>query len=142
AAEGDGGSLDIARQLVRLLPDTPFLFSIEGSQLPNFLAAGQTWPVGRPGRITVVPQPCPLAQWAEDNGKPGTLAFDVSPEDEKAPPAKQSEIRNPKSIKNPQSAFRNPQWFTLLPRFATRGELGAEFVPAESFIAETLAAAG
>lgn len=71
AGEGDGGSLDVARQLVQELDGVSFIASIEEKHVDAFLAIARGWPLGPTARFVVLPEPLPVAQWAQDNGKPG-----------------------------------------------------------------------
>jgi hypothetical protein len=68
---GDGGSLDLARQLVSELDGTSFIASIEEKHLDAFLDAARAWPLAEGARFIVLPEPLPVAQWAQDNGKMG-----------------------------------------------------------------------
>ena len=106
---GDGGSVDLVRQLVEKLPDVPIVASLQGEKAPAFLHSAASFRWGERSRFDLVLEPGPLAQWAQDNAKTGR--------DEKGA-------------------------LVLLPRFATRGEIGANFVPQESFAPEGLRALG
>ncbi|MFQ5495894.1 MAG: hypothetical protein ACE5EX_10995, partial [Phycisphaerae bacterium] len=110
---GDGAAVDVARQLVTRLPDVSFLVDINEAHVDAFLSLARSWPLNRPGRLTAIVEPMPVAQWAQDNGKPGL----VGPPDA-------------------------PQIATLVPRYASRGEDGSIFVPDETFVADGLAATG
>lgn len=72
SGEGDGGSLDLARQLVSELDGTSFLASIEEKHLDAFLDLARAWPLAEAARFIVLPEPLPVAQWAQDNGKAGS----------------------------------------------------------------------
>jgi hypothetical protein len=111
---GDGGSLDIVRQLLDALPEADFVASVEEKHLTKVLEAARGWNFGRAGRCTRVPEPLPVSQWAQDDGKPGFVG----------------------------SAGADRVVVTLVPRYASRGEDGALFVPGETFLADGLAAAG
>lgn len=74
AGEGDGGSLDLARQLVQELDGVSFIASIEEKHLDAFLGVARGWPIAESARFIVLPEPLPVAQWAQDNGKPGVDA--------------------------------------------------------------------
>jgi hypothetical protein len=106
---GDGGSVDLVRQLVQQLPGIPILASLEASKLPSFLRTAGTWSWDAGRRFDLVLEPGPLAQWAQDDAKAGR--------DASGP-------------------------LLLVPRFASRGELGASFVPGETFAPEGLAPLG
>jgi hypothetical protein len=112
---GDGGSVDLVRQLVTLLPDARFVASIEDKHVARFLETAADWPIGRADRFTLAPESLPVAQWAQDNAKVGVIA-----------PANGGE----------------GQIVTLVPRYASRGEDGATFVPGETFLIEGFAATG
>lgn len=112
---GDGGNLDMARQLIERLPDASFIASIERRHLNEFAALAHGWPLTRPAQLTIIPEDFPVAQWAQDNGKPG---FIQTSEDDPPQPA------------------------TIVPRYASRGEDGSTFVPGETFLLDGLSAAG
>ena len=65
--EGDGGSVDVVRQLLAALPDASFFASIEEKHVDGFLETAKGWR----GKLTLVPEPLPVSQWAQDDGKPG-----------------------------------------------------------------------
>lgn len=67
--EDDGGSVDVVRQLLAALPDATFVASIEEKNVDGFLELAKEWP----GRMTLVPEPLPVSQWAQDDGKPGLV---------------------------------------------------------------------
>ncbi len=113
--QGDGGSIDIARQLVEALPDAHIIASIREDQLTTFLDTSRSWPAARSGTFTLICEPLPVTQWAQDNGKAGVLLDDNG---------------EPASIA------------TLAPRYASRREEGSLFVPGDSFAMNGLAAAG
>jgi hypothetical protein len=73
SGEGDGGSLDIARQLLDALPAANFFASIEEKHLERFLETARAWPIGRADRFTLSAESLPVAQWAQDDGKPGWI---------------------------------------------------------------------
>ena len=112
---GDGGCLDVVRQTLSALPNASFFASIEEKHLERFLETARSWPIGRADRFTVSPEPLPVSQWAQDDGKPGTIAIDDSGKRALA---------------------------TLVPRYASRGEPGASFVPGETYLIDGFAAAG
>ena len=109
AGEGDGGSVDLVRQLVEALPDVALVAGLSESELPKLLLTAGSWRWSPQSRFDLLVEPAPLAQWAQDNAKVGTDAKGR---------------------------------VTLVPRFATRGELGSSFVPGESFALEALPALG
>jgi hypothetical protein len=112
---GDGSSVDIARQLANHLPGASFIVSIADQELDAFLSLARRWPLARPSQFTVLAEPRPVAQWAQDNGKPGLVG---------------SERAGTLRIA------------TLVPRYASRGEELSIFVPHETFLLDSLGAAG
>jgi hypothetical protein len=70
AASGDGGSLDILRQLLEKTRARLLVHAQEhhAAALP---AAMRTWPTEFRDRITLLVQSSPLSQWAQDSAKPG-----------------------------------------------------------------------
>ncbi len=112
---GDGGCLDVVRQLLDALPEADFIASVEEKHLDRVLEAARGWKLGRAGRCALVPESLPVSQWAQDDGKPGIAA-------------------------SKDGADRVV--VTLVPRYASRGEDGAVLVPGETFLADGLAAAG
>jgi hypothetical protein len=115
SGEGDGGSLDLARQLLDALPDASFFASIEEKHLERFLETARAWPIGRADRFTLSAESLPVAQWAQDDGKPGWIE---------------------------PGANRAREAVTLVPRYASRGEDGAIFVAGETFLMDGFAATG
>lgn len=115
--EGDGCSVDVARQLIAKLPDVKFLVHIEDRYVTQLLTTVKRWPLGDRGRVTVLPEQEVLGQWAQDNAKVGFSA------------ARAGESSKPRLV-------------TLVPRYASRREDGSVFVPGESFVADRLNAAG
>jgi len=69
-APGDGGSLDLARQLLEALPGVPILAALEERHLAKFEATARAWPAGA---LTVLVQDMPVSQWAQDDGKSGLV---------------------------------------------------------------------
>lgn len=110
---GDGGSVDIMRQLATVLPGSEFAISIEERFVPALQATAADWGLGAAGRFQLLVETEPISQWAQDNGKAGTVLSESG-----SRPA------------------------TLIPRYASRREDGSEFVPAESLLQETLTRAG
>jgi hypothetical protein len=108
---GDGGGLDVAHQIVEALPEARFFVAIEERFLGPFASSSSQWP---PIDMTVLPQPLEVAQWAQDNGKPGAIA-------------------GTRGAERPA---------ILVPRYASRRDDGSEFVPGESLLVESIAAAG
>lgn len=109
---GDGGTLDVAHQLFKLLPSQHFITAIERKHLNGFLQHLREWNVDP--HLVILPQDLPVAQWAQDNGKSGR-------------------------VKKPDGTWKS---VLLVPRFASRGESPTIFVPGESFLADALSEAG
>ncbi len=107
---GDGGCLDLIRQLAGLIPDATIVASVERKHADGFLAKASGWRADWGRRLVVVPEDLAVSQWSQDNGKSG---------------------RNAKG-----------EPVLLLPRYASRGEVGATLVPGETFLAEGLVASG
>jgi len=110
---GDGGTLDVARQIVELFPKADFLISIEERHLEAVLPLARSWPFSRPSQAQLLVEPLPVAQWAQDSGKEGSV-----------------------------ESAAGRVLVTMAPRYASRGEEGSTFVPGESFLMDSLAAAG
>lgn len=110
---GDGCSLDMARQLVAAAPELPLLVSLQRDNEAEFIESLRRW-TAPPRDLTLVLEPAAVAQWAQDNGKAGT-------------------IRTPAG---------STAAATLVPRFASRGEDGSSFVAGESLLAHGLIEAG
>jgi hypothetical protein len=110
--EGDGGAIDVTRQLVTGIEGVRFIAGIQEANLPRFMAVASTWKLAAGSTFTLLPQALPVSEWAQDNGKVGTVASD------------------PHAV------------VTLVPRYASRGEEGAMFLPGDTFALEAFAAAG
>lgn len=112
--DGDGGCVDMVRQLVSRFPHASVVASIQDSHLPALLDTARDWRLtGAPPTLIVVTYP--LAQWAQDNAKAGILVgLDDKPE----------------------------CTVTLAPRYASRRDEATVFVPGESLVIDGLAAAG
>jgi hypothetical protein len=115
AGIGDGGSVDIARQLVEKAPDVRLLVNIEKRFAEPFAMLVEAWPLRGASQISIVSSEFPVAQWARDNGVAGLVA------DERSGGVTEA---------------------TITPRYASRGEDGTTFVPGESFVMDALAGAG
>lgn len=113
AGEGDGGTVDLARQVFEEIPDAHIVANIQETNLATFQALARGWKITDPARITLVAEPFFVGQWAQDNGKPGIYE---------------------------ETGARKVA--TLVPRYASRGEDGASFVPGETFALEGFAATG
>lgn len=114
---GDGGCLDMFNQLLAALPDARFIISVERKHADGLLAALRGREAPRDKKTSVIIEDLPLSQWAQDNGKPGT-------------------IRAPGALDQAATPF------TLAPRYASRGEEGSIFVAGDSFACEGVAEAG
>lgn len=110
-AEGDGGSVDVARQLLQSVPQAAFVISIEQWFLGTLAETTKNW--REIDRIKLIAEPLECSQWARDNAVVGSVADG-----------------------NSRTAV------TLVPRFASRGEIGSTFVPGDSLLMEGFAAAG
>ncbi|HWB20220.1 MAG TPA: hypothetical protein VG711_07970 [Phycisphaerales bacterium] len=109
---GDGGAVDIARQLTERISSARFLIGIPSDQreaIEQLLAPGAH---ASKASVTYFSSSLTLAQWAQDNGKPGFISA------------------------------ASPKLATIVPRYASRGEDGATFIPGETFIADALAETG
>jgi hypothetical protein len=69
---GDGSCVDVVRQLAAALPDTALIASIERRHLDAFAAESGRWP--RRPKLTLIAEDLPVAQWTQDNAKPGRNA--------------------------------------------------------------------
>ena len=111
---GDGGALDLLRQLCAVVPDADLYVGVEDVHVEPLLAILRGFPLERAGRVVVVASALPMSQWAQDDGKAGL-----------AP-----------------GAGGAPEVVTLVPRYASRSEDGARFMPGETFALEDFAHAG
>ncbi len=134
---GSGDGIDIARQLVAHLPDASFLLSIETKHLDGFLELTKGWPWNRTEQLTICVEPLIVAQWAQDNGKAGTV--DAGESDARQPARG---VTGGLTASGTPVAPRRRQPATLAPRYASRREDGTVFIPGETFLADGLAAAG
>ncbi len=113
SAPGDGGALDIARQLMTRF-DLPTVIHVESKFLPQLNPLATKWAQSRKSAIVLLAQDEPVAQWAQDNAKAGWIVD--------------------------AAGQKKPTW--LLPAFATRGDIGGADIPGESLAAGRLSAAG
>lgn len=111
--EGDGGSLDVARQIAALLPDVPLFVVAQSAHAAILAAHGASWQPGRRAPLTIIEEGLRVSQWAQDNARPGVVERDGG----RVPAA-------------------------LLPRYASRRDELSAFVPGDTFAAESLGAAG
>lgn len=116
---GDGGCLDLMRQLLEALPQARFVASIQDKHFAGLLETCEGWQTlrasGSESRLAQIPESLPVAQWAQDCGKPGFV---------------------------PASTGEGYEIVTLVPRYSSRGEDGAAFVPGETFLVDGFASAG
>jgi hypothetical protein len=111
---GDGGNIDLTRQLIEQLPNVSFIASIQRTHADQFVALARSWRMPHEAPLTVVRENLPVAQWAHDNGKGGF-------------------------IRDESGAMTMA---TIVPRYASRGEAAAAFVPGETLLLDGLAEAG
>ncbi len=114
---GDGGCLDLFQQLLGVLPDARFVISVERKHAGGLLETLRGWTAPRGKDTSVIIEDLPLSQWAQDNGKPGTVRLPGQPDSAATP-------------------------FTLVPRYASRGEEASIFVAGDSFACEGVAETG
>ncbi|MBL8858826.1 MAG: hypothetical protein JNL28_10000 [Planctomycetes bacterium] len=113
SGEGDGGIVDMPRELLTKIENVAFVASIQDKDLESFRALASEWKFARGSSLTLLPQFLAVSQWAQDNGKNGIV-----------------ESKGTRSTA------------TLVPRYASRGEDGARFVPGDTFALEAFAATG
>lgn len=112
---GDGGSLDIARQVAQLLPTVPIVLTARQDHAPLIARHAAAWSAdrSRTAPITLITESVTVSEWAQDNARAGTVL--------------RAGVRLPAAI---------------LPRYASRAEELAAFVPGDSALAASLRAAG
>jgi len=113
ARPGEGGAMDVLRDVARALPDAEIVAAVETKHFAAVEREARTLAASRAGRITLVESPLPLAQWAQDSAKPGHVE---------------------------SGGRRVVVW--LAPRYASRGEDGSRFTPAENLALEGFSASG
>jgi len=113
AQPGEGGAMDVFRGLARLLPDAEIVASVETKHRALLESEARALTASRRAPITLIEEPLPVSQWAQDNAKAGFV-----------------ESGGPRRI----------AW--LAPRYASRGEDGTTFVPGENLAVEGFAATG
>lgn len=111
---GDGGAIDIGRQLAAALPATPIFVSVQRPDLDEFTIMLGDWVKARRGPIVVAAEPLEISQWAQDNARNGVVV----------------------------AGSRKGEVVTLAPRYASRGEMGALFAHGDTYLLDTFAAAG
>lgn len=109
--DGAGGTLDVVRSLATDAPDLDLLLSVEDRFAPELLPRLAGWRPASAATVRVHVEPLTVSQWAQDNGKGGLAPG--------------------------RDGATEP--VLLVPRFASRGEIGARFVPGDTYLAETLA---
>lgn len=112
--QGDGSALDVVRGMSGALPDARLVVSTFADAAETLRAEAEKWQSGRTGDITILPGPWKQAQWAQDNGKPGTVP----------------------------TAAGQREAATLMPRYASRGEERSVCDSAETFGIEAMAGIG
>lgn len=110
-----GGSIHFVEQLITALPEAKVVASIEHRYFEPFRQnALLAWPLRQPDHLTLISEELPVAAWAQDNGKSGTV------------PTGDGLIKTA----------------ILTPRYASMGEGVSYFVPGESFLMNGLQEAG
>ncbi len=69
----DGGSVEITRQILTALPDTRVTAHIEGKYIEVLRESLAGLTPAQRARMTVVPATTVVSQWAQDNGKAGSV---------------------------------------------------------------------
>lgn len=113
ARPGEGGAMDVLRDVARALPDAEIVAATETKHFDVVERESRVLAESRGGRITLVESPLPLAQWAQDSAKAGHVE---------------------------SGGRRAVLW--LAPRYASRGEDGSRFAPAENLALEGFSASG
>ena len=111
--EGDGGSIDVARQVAALLPDVPLYVSVQSAHAAELCTHASEWVAQRRAGVTIIEEGARLSQWAQDNARAGCIERGG----ERAPAA-------------------------LLPRYASRHDELTAYVPGDTRAAESLSGAG
>lgn len=111
---GGGGAYDLLRQLFWPLPGSSFRVHIREAHAEALQRALGGWVTGDPARVRIIAEPVPMAQWAQDNGKPGFII--------------DSEGVRTRA--------------TICPRYSGRGEAPLNFMPGESSAIRSFAATG
>lgn len=112
AGVGDGGSVDIFRQLWRDLPDIPLHVALERRHADDLRREIAGWPV-RGAAVRIMLMDTPVAQWAQDNAKSAIIGRDGA-----------------------------RGCVSIVPRYASRGEEAPTFVPGESAVIDAWRAGG
>lgn len=108
---GDGGSLSIAEQLLRLQPEAEVVIHLQDRFLDVLAETVSGWdlPPRRPVRVELSSRL--ISQWAQDNGRAGSVE------------------------ETDRSVLA-----TLVPRYPSRREDGSLMIPADGFLVESLVA--
>ena len=112
--QGDGSAPDVIRGMATAMPAARLVLTTAEPTADRLRTAAQAWSANRSGDITILASPWTPGQWAQDNGKPGTL---------------------PKSGDGREPA-------TLTPRYASRGEERSACEPGETWCIEALGRLG
>lgn len=113
-AIGSGGELDVARQVMTAFPTSHAVISVQEGHVEQLLETMKTWPSFGGADLSIIAEPLPLSQWAQDNGKVGMI----------------------------RDARGEDRMTLLVPRFASRREDGSEFIPGETLLLDGLHQAG
>ncbi|MBX3404719.1 MAG: hypothetical protein KF699_15010 [Phycisphaeraceae bacterium] len=111
--EGDGGSIDVARQVAALAPDVPLFIGVQTAHAADLCAHASEWMARRSAGVTIIEEGARLSQWAQDNARPGCIG---------------------------RGGKRTPA--ALLPRYASRHDELTAYVPGDTHAAESLSSAG
>ncbi|MFN0134826.1 MAG: hypothetical protein ACKVS9_01770 [Phycisphaerae bacterium] len=114
-APGDGGSLDLLRHVLQRVQPGELSIHIETRHVAGLLAQLASRPMPARLQCTIVPSPLPVAQWAQDNAR---TAFELD------------------------AAGAIARRVSVVPRFASRGEEAAIFVPGETLIQRDMRQSG
>lgn len=121
AGKGDGGSLDILKQLVAELSHVTVYVSVEERHASGVVAQATQWKASPGVRLVLIPEPFEVSQWARDNGISGCRPSGAGPAN---------------------AGVESGDSVILAPRWAGRGEESGIFIPGESYVAEGWARAG
>ncbi len=111
---GGGGAMDLLRQVFPLLPQAKFIVHVRQEHAEMFAALVGSWAIGDPSRVLLSVENMPIAQWAQDNGKPGFI----------------------------QREGVARERATIMPRYTGRGEAPLSFMAGESQAMESLSELG
>lgn len=108
--QGDGSSLDVIRGMAAAMPGARLVVTTAEPMADRLRSAAEGWSADRTADITILASPWTPGQWAQDNGKPGTVSADGD----------------------------QRQAATLMPRYASRGEERSACEPGETWCIEAL----